>query len=82
MFLVDAVKLCVVKRGVQQVDLVEKEQEGNLLASLEATSSMYASFDVTVIVAPADLRFELWFGGQKVLRESQADNSQLERRWR
>ncbi|KAM5373928.1 hypothetical protein ACJZ2D_006757 [Fusarium nematophilum] len=62
-------KLCTVKSnltGVQQHELEEKKKRGCCFS----TGYKYYScvFDVRVIVAPADLRFELWFRGQKFSR--------------
>ncbi|KAF4456804.1 hypothetical protein F53441_1155 [Fusarium austroafricanum] len=61
-----AMKLCSVKSnlaGVQQHQLVLKEKRGTCLR--RGTKFYICRFDVRVIVAPADLRFELWFGGKK-----------------
>ncbi|KZL76953.1 hsp70 family chaperone [Colletotrichum tofieldiae] len=61
-----ASKLCDVKsnlEGVQQEQLVLKEKRGTCFS--RGFKYYICSFDVRVIVAPADLRFELWFGGQK-----------------
>ncbi|KAJ4254954.1 hypothetical protein NW762_009754 [Fusarium torreyae] len=61
-----AMKLCSVKSnlaGVQQHQLVLKEKRGTCFS--RGTKFYICRFDVRVIVAPADLRFELWFGGAK-----------------
>lgn len=61
-----AVKLCDVKSnltGVQQHQLVMKNKRGTCFSRGHTYYIM--NFDIRVIVAPADLRFELWFGGQK-----------------
>ncbi|KAM5352025.1 hypothetical protein ACJ41O_004748 [Fusarium nematophilum] len=59
-------KLCSVKSnlaGVQQHQLVLKEKRGTCFR--RGVKFYICQFDVRVIVAPADLRFELWFGGTK-----------------
>ncbi|KAK3386092.1 hypothetical protein B0H63DRAFT_191937 [Podospora didyma] len=61
-----AFKLCDVKSnlaGVQQEQLVRKNKRGKCL--IGGVAYYICQFDVKVIVAPADLRFELWFAGQK-----------------
>ncbi|PKS07401.1 hypothetical protein jhhlp_006003 [Lomentospora prolificans] len=61
-----AVKLCEVKSnlsGVQQEQLVLKEKRGTCFT--RGYKFYICQFDIRVIVAPADLRFELWFGGHK-----------------
>ncbi|KZL79148.1 hsp70 family chaperone [Colletotrichum incanum] len=61
-----ASKLCDIKsnlEGVQQEQLVLKEKRGTCFS--RGFKYYICHFDVRVIVAPADLRFELWFGGQK-----------------
>lgn len=49
--------------GVQQHQLVLKEKRGTCF--WKGYRFYICQFDVRVIVAPADLRFELWFGGRK-----------------
>ncbi|TDZ35296.1 hypothetical protein C8035_v009826 [Colletotrichum spinosum] len=59
-------KLCDVKSnltGVQQEQLVLKHKRGTCFS--RGHTYYILNFDIRVIVAPADLRFELWFGGQK-----------------
>jgi hypothetical protein len=61
-----AVKLCDVKSnldGVQQTQLVFKHKRGTCLS--RGYTFYPCEFDIRVIIAPADLRFELWFGGQR-----------------
>uniref|UniRef100_A0A0B7KIY5 Hsp70 family chaperone n=1 Tax=Bionectria ochroleuca TaxID=29856 RepID=A0A0B7KIY5_BIOOC len=61
-----AEKLCAVKSdltGVQQHELVLKQKRGTCFK--KGYKYYICQFDVKVIVAPADLRFELWFGGTK-----------------
>ncbi|KAF4464878.1 hsp70 [Fusarium albosuccineum] len=61
-----AMKICAVKSnlaGVQQHQLVLKEKRGTCFR--RGIKFYLCRFDVRVIVAPADLRFELWFGGTK-----------------
>ncbi|KEZ40569.1 Uncharacterized protein SAPIO_CDS8481 [Scedosporium apiospermum] len=61
-----AIKLCEVKSnltGVQQEQLVLREKRGTCFT--RGYKFYICQFDVRVIVAPADLRFELWFGGQR-----------------
>ncbi|KAM0427272.1 hypothetical protein ACHAPT_007705 [Fusarium lateritium] len=61
-----AMKLCSVKSnlaGIQQHQLVLKEKRGTCFR--RGVKFYICRFDVRVIVAPADLRFELWFGGTK-----------------
>ncbi|KAK5999197.1 hypothetical protein PT974_01588 [Cladobotryum mycophilum] len=59
-------KLCNVKsnlEGVEQHQLVLKKKRGSCFS--RGYRFYICEFDVRVIIAPADLRFELWFGGQK-----------------
>jgi len=61
-----AIKLCEVKSnltGVQQEQLVLREKRGTCFT--RGYKFYICQFDVRVIVGPADLRFELWFGGQR-----------------
>ncbi|KAJ4209414.1 hypothetical protein NW767_001321 [Fusarium falciforme] len=61
-----AMKLCSVRSnlaGIQQHQLVLKEKRGTCFR--RGVKFYICRFDVRVIVAPADLRFELWFGGTK-----------------
>ena len=61
-----AVKLCDVKSdlsGVQQNQLIQKYKRGSCFA--RGHMFYICQFEVRVIVAPADLRFELWFAGHK-----------------
>ncbi|KAH7126111.1 hypothetical protein EDB81DRAFT_203545 [Dactylonectria macrodidyma] len=61
-----ATKLCSVKSnlaGVQQHQMVLKKKRKSWFR--KGQSFYLCQFDVRVIVAPADLRFELWFGGYK-----------------
>ncbi|KAK1511370.1 hypothetical protein CABS01_16473 [Colletotrichum abscissum] len=61
-----AFKLCEVKSnltGVQQEQLILKEKRGTCFS--RGFKFYICQFDIRVIVAPADLRFELWFAGQK-----------------
>ncbi|KXH67065.1 hypothetical protein CSAL01_11395 [Colletotrichum salicis] len=61
-----ASKLCEVKSnltGVQQEQLILKEKRGTCFS--RGFKFYICQFDIRVIVAPADLRFELWFAGQK-----------------
>lgn len=61
-----AIKLCDVKSnlsGVQQHQLVVEHKKGTCFS--RGYTFYKCQFEVRVIVAPADLRFELWFGGQK-----------------
>ncbi len=61
-----AEKLCDVRSnlsGVQQDQLMKREKKGTCFTS--GYLFYICKFEVRVIVAPADLRFELWFGGQK-----------------
>ncbi|KAJ9425935.1 hypothetical protein QL093DRAFT_2588291 [Fusarium oxysporum] len=63
-------KLCNVKSdltGVQQHELELKEKRGFCCFS-EGYKYYNCKFDIHVIVAPADIRFELWFRGQKFSR--------------
>jgi hypothetical protein len=64
--LAGAVKLCDVKSnltGVEQHQLVLKNKRGTCFS--RGYMFYICQFQIKVIVAPADLRFELWFGGQK-----------------
>ncbi|KAF7554297.1 hypothetical protein G7Z17_g3034 [Cylindrodendrum hubeiense] len=61
-----AKKLCSVKSnlaGIQQQQMVLKKNRKSWFR--KGQSFYLCKFDVRVIVAPADLRFELWFGGLK-----------------
>ena len=61
-----AIKLCEVKSnltGVEQHQLVLKHKRGTCFT--RGHMFYICNFDIKVIVAPADLRFELWFGGHK-----------------
>lgn len=49
--------------GVQQDQLVLKQKRGILFR--KGYKFYVCRFDLRVIVAPADLRFELWFDGHK-----------------
>ncbi|KAK8054456.1 hypothetical protein PG994_009523 [Apiospora phragmitis] len=61
-----AVRLCEVKSnltGVEQHQLTMKHKRGTCF---KAGYKFYiCEFEIRVIVAPADLRFELWFGGTR-----------------
>ncbi|KAF4506923.1 hypothetical protein G6O67_005608 [Ophiocordyceps sinensis] len=66
-------KLCQIKSnldGVQQHQLVLKQKRGTCFR--RGYRFYICRFDVGVVVAPADLRFELWFGDQRFLGEPQA----------
>lgn len=59
-------RLCRVKsnlQGVQQHQLVLKQKRGTCFT--RGHKFYICEFEIRVIVAPADLRFELWFGGQR-----------------
>ncbi|KAK3349838.1 hypothetical protein B0T25DRAFT_250121 [Lasiosphaeria hispida] len=61
-----AIKLCNVTsnlEGVQQTQLIKKHKRGTCFS--KGHLFYICQFDVRVIVAPAELRFELWFAGQK-----------------
>jgi len=61
-----ATQLCEVRSnldGVKQEELVHKYKRGTCFK--RGYKFYVCQFDVRVIIAPADLRFELWFGGQK-----------------
>ncbi|KAJ2899464.1 hypothetical protein MKZ38_003021 [Zalerion maritima] len=61
-----AVKLCDIKSnlsGVQQHQLALMHKKGTCFS--RGYTFYICQFEVRVIVAPADLRFELWFGGQR-----------------
>ncbi|KAM0195521.1 hypothetical protein ACHAPA_003013 [Fusarium lateritium] len=61
-----AMRLCAVKSnlaGVEQHQLVLKEKRGTCFR--RGHKYYICRFDIRVIVAPADLRFELWFGGTR-----------------
>lgn len=61
-----AKRLCDVKSnlsGIQQSQLVLKHKRGSCFS--RGHKYYICNFDIRVIVAPADLRFELWFGGMK-----------------
>jgi hypothetical protein len=48
---------------VQQHQLVLKQKRGTCFG--KGYKFYICHFEVRIIVAPADLRFELWFGGQR-----------------
>ncbi|KAH8709286.1 hypothetical protein HC256_009210 [Beauveria bassiana] len=59
-------RLCSVRsnlEGVQQHQLVLKQKRGTCFS--KGHKFYICEFEVRVIVAPADLQFELWFGGYK-----------------
>lgn len=59
-------KICVVKSnltGVQQDQMVLNKNRRSWYR--KGTPFYHLQFDVHVIVAPADLRFELWFNGYR-----------------
>jgi hypothetical protein len=63
-------KLCHVKSnltGVQEHELELKQKRGFLCFS-EGYKYYNCTFHIHVVVAPADIRFELWFRGQKFSR--------------
>lgn len=65
-YLAGAIKLCEVKSdlsGMQQHQLIQKNKRGTCFS--RGYLFYICQFEVRVIVAPADLRFELWVGGQK-----------------
>jgi hypothetical protein len=62
-------KLCDVKSnltGVEQQDLIRVHKKTCILS--KGIVYFICRFEVKVIVDSADLRFELWFGGQKFNR--------------
>lgn len=63
----DGVKqLCIVKSnltGVKNSELIKKRMEKRLF--LKGKKYYLCTFEVKAIIGPADLRFELWFGGQR-----------------
>lgn len=64
--LAGATTLCRVKsnlQGIEQHQLMLKQKRGTCLT--RGYKFYICVFEVRIIVAPADLRFELWFGGQK-----------------
>ncbi|TWU71809.1 hypothetical protein ED733_000949 [Metarhizium rileyi] len=59
-------RLCRLKSnldGVEQHQLVLKQKRGTCMT--KGYKFYICVFEVRIIVAPADLRFELWFGGQR-----------------
>lgn len=61
-----AFKICNVKsnlQGVRQEQLVLKHKRGTCFT--RGYRFYVCQFDIRVIVAPAELRFELWFAGEK-----------------
>lgn len=64
---IGAYKLCEVKsnlEGVQQDQLVKVNKRGTCWS--RGVTFYICKFNVRVVVAPADLRFELWFESQKL----------------
>ncbi|KAH8660366.1 hypothetical protein BX600DRAFT_383457 [Xylariales sp. PMI_506] len=60
-------QLCIVKSnltGVSEDDLVMKRKSG--VSFLKGKKYYLCKFDVKAIIGPADLRFELWFAGQRL----------------
>ena len=64
-----AKQLCTVKSdltGVQEAQLEQRKQPSRSCLGLGRSKKFFiCNFEVRAIVAPADLRFELWFGGTK-----------------
>ncbi|KAK4122039.1 hypothetical protein N657DRAFT_622632 [Parathielavia appendiculata] len=61
-----ATKICDVRSnldGVSQEQLILKHKRGTCFS--RGYTFYICEFEIRVIVAPADLRFELWFAGQK-----------------
>ncbi|KAI1409476.1 hypothetical protein F5Y13DRAFT_169905 [Hypoxylon sp. FL1857] len=61
-----AQQLCVVKSdltGVSHSDMIMKRKSGRLL--FQGRKFYLCTFEIRAIVAPAELRFELWFAGQR-----------------
>ncbi|CAJ2506693.1 Uu.00g078790.m01.CDS01 [Anthostomella pinea] len=61
-----AKQLCVVKSdltGVQHSEMIMKRKARRLI--FRGKKFYLCSFEVRAIVAPADIRFELWFAGQR-----------------
>ncbi|KAI3337561.1 hypothetical protein HD806DRAFT_476989 [Xylariaceae sp. AK1471] len=61
-----AKQLCVIKSdltGVQHEDMIKKRKSKRLF--LKGAKFYLCNFEVHAIVAPADIRFELWFSGQR-----------------
>jgi hypothetical protein len=62
-------QLCIVKSdltGIQDSEMTMKRKSRRFL--LKGKKYYLCTFDVKSIIGPADLRFELWFGGQKFSR--------------
>ena len=62
-------RLCQVTsnlNGLEQHELIMKHKRGTCFR--RGHTYYICKFDVRVIVAPADLRFELWFAGKKFSR--------------
>ncbi|KAH8898753.1 hypothetical protein GQ53DRAFT_710631 [Thozetella sp. PMI_491] len=65
----DAKKLCTVQSDLSGVTTNELELRKQSRSCFRKGKKWYVcSFEVRAIVAPADLRFELWFAGQKFSR--------------
>jgi len=61
-----ATEICIIRsnlEGVKQEELVLKHKRGTCFSG--GYTFYICQFDVKAIMAPADLRFELWFGEQK-----------------
>ncbi len=61
-----AKQLCTVKSdltGVRNAELILRKQQRGCME--KSNKFFICNFEVRAIVAPAELRFELWFNGQK-----------------
>jgi hypothetical protein len=68
-FAAGVTRLCQVTsnlNGLEQHELIMKRKRGTCFR--RGHTYYICKFDVRVIVAPADLRFELWFAGKKFSR--------------
>ncbi len=60
-------RLCVIKSnlsGIQNGELTIRPKDKKMFF-LKGKKFYLCTFDVKVIIAPADIRFELWFRGKK-----------------
>ncbi|KAI1326628.1 hypothetical protein F5Y16DRAFT_421650 [Xylariaceae sp. FL0255] len=63
-----AKQLCIVQSdltGVQHEDMIKKRKNNKKFIPFKGTKFYVCTFEIRAIVAPAEMRFELWFAGQR-----------------
>lgn len=70
--------------GIQNSELTKKRKEKKKVFFMKGKKFYLCTFDVRAIIAPADIRFELWFNGQRFSKNHEpiqinwgADNSSI-----